>query len=102
MSEEIELEVREDGTLRAMYSEELVTVIQGMGGRIVNVDRASIVEWDKDLKGWTVSSARDPDLKMRNGPHNQILLSRDGSVIVFERREDAIRLERQFFWQLLG
>ena len=102
MSDEIDLEVSEDGTLRGMYSEQLVTMIQAMGGKIVNIGRASVVEWDKNRKGWTVCSAKDLSLCMRVGVNGQAALSRDGEVIVFDRREDALKLERQFFWQLLG
>lgn len=77
-------------------------LIKSMGGKVVNVGRASLVEWDKNLGGWTVVAPDDVNLCLRTDPNGSVVLSREGKVAVFGRREEALKLERQFFWQLLG
>lgn len=88
----IELRIK-DGAITTIYSDKTVGVLEGIGS--VEVGRASQVEWEEG--GWTVRSARERDLAIREGME----VSRFGKVFVFRTRAEALIAEHKLFFKLL-
>ena len=76
MTEQIVIEP--DGTVRGLYSDELADALRGVGP--VTVERASQVEYDNGLGGWTVQVEVEPR----------------PLVGTFRRRDEALRWERAY------
>jgi hypothetical protein len=120
MSEKLEIEVGPDGTIRTIYQDGIDKLL---GAEIVNVKRASRVEFEevaidgKIERGWTIRAEYDPELALRAGspPDNvpeyvsetlnhlwfQVSRNPKFKLVAFENREQALRFEREFFWDLL-
>lgn len=92
----LELRVEPDGKLVGIYDDDLLTV-----GDRLKVRRASIVEWDSERGGWTVLSAKDHTLAIRAVDWCRWAPAREGTIIAFATREEALQEERKFFWELL-
>jgi hypothetical protein len=104
MKNEFELKIASDGTIETIYQDGLEEFTKEMGGEVAQVCRASNVEFEiiGRRKGWSVRAAHDPELAIRLNPE---LLgwgpSRRGNILLFETREEALKEEVRFFWQLL-
>ena len=107
MKDNVELEIAPDGTIRAMYQDGIERFAEEMGGEISTSCRASDVEWEEaeGKKGWTVRSAYNKHLALRyvtNDGIREIICGRIGELVVFQTREDALKEEVRFFWELLA
>lgn len=107
MKDNVELSIGPDGTLRTMYQDGVEKFAEEMGGEITTSCRASDVEWEDDgtQKGWTVRSAYDKDLAIRSKESGAIIgfkCAREGNLHFFKTREDALKVEVTFFWELLA
>jgi len=112
VKKEVELQIDEDGTIRTVHQEGIEEFAESLGGEISTSCRASNVEWEEfpDEKGWTVRSAYDPSLALRQSITieesilGRIICSREEKydIHVFKTREKAIEWELKFFWELLA
>lgn len=108
MRREIEFEVLADGTILAPFDSEGEKLAELLEADIKEVQRASIVEWERarDRCGWTVRAAHDPQLAIRRTSEwtsdiERYCVSKEGMLEYFKTREQAIGMERGFFWALL-
>jgi hypothetical protein len=104
--EKIELEFGPDGIIRTIYKDDSIEELSQIPGmRVLQVDRASKIEWENHgvgLVGWVVRAAHNPNLAIRSLPNDPgLTVSIDGRLAFFQKREDALREEQRFFWQLL-
>lgn len=102
MSDEHDFEVGPDGTLRAVYNDDVPALAADMGATVASVERLTHVEWEttpEGLSGWTVRSARDPDLALRLSGDDCAPLRR-GTVFLFRERSSALAAERLYAWDL--
>lgn len=116
MKDNFEIEIREDGTIRMMYQDGVERMAEEMGGTITTSCRASDVEWEEvgPNKGWTVRSAYDKELAIRwthsftpGGMRPEFVplnfaCSKEGDIVVFPTREEALKEEVKHFWALLA
>lgn len=102
----IDIEIDEDGTLRAVYDDDLLDLAEDMGARVRSVERLSHVEWETvdGESGWSVRSARDAALAIREVKDEKGNLcyrpAYAGPLVLFCARADALRAERRFAWDL--
>lgn len=103
MKDSFELKVGPDGTIETIYQDGIEDFAKEMGAEVSTVCRASEVEWEEigEQKGWTVRSAKDPHLALREFP-DEIQCNRNSQLpmAVFPTREEALKWEIQFFWEL--
>lgn len=123
--QEIELEISTDGKIRTIYKDELMDLIKEVTeAHVTKVARASNIEWEEvdGRRGWVVRSAGNPELAIRLHPETYRLwkslngknrdsfsasdwcnwvVSVEGVLVNFEKREDALKVEQKRFWQLL-
>ena len=99
----LELEVGPDGVIRTIYDDSLNKFAEDIGGEISTVCRLSNVEWEEidGHKGWTVRAAHDRELALRYNPYPEVGAGREGRLIVFESRENALKWEHVFAPDLL-
>jgi len=101
--ERAEFEILPSGEIRMMYDDlRSKQVADLLGASIVEVQRASHVEWEKvgEESGWTVRAAHDPELAIRRHANGQVLALK-GPLAVFPTREAALASERLHFWDLI-
>jgi hypothetical protein len=103
MKDEFELKIRPDGVIESVYQDGLG---ETLGAEVAKVCRASNVEWEEieDRKGWAVRAAHDPQLAARvvNTHHGRVLeVGRQGDIMLFASREEALDWEVSHFWDLL-
>lgn len=105
---DVELEIGPTGTIRTIYKDEKLPLLNDLGE--VTVKRASNVEWEQigEERGWTVRAAHNPQLAIRivihGGRFAQVVSDaddRNAPVAVFTSREAALESEERFFWKLL-
>lgn len=98
----IQLEIAEDGTIRTIYQDGILPLLEDLAAAKASISRASDVEWEND--GWTVRAHHDTDLAIRlivrGGAYTRVV-AKEGELAVFPNREDALEAERALFWQLL-
>lgn len=96
----VQLRVGRDGTVEALHYPGIERLVSRLGS-ISSVDRISHVEWETidGKSGWTVRSSRDPDFALRTSPGG-ILPLREGPIATYSTREDALRDELRFAWNL--
>ena len=103
-------EVGTDGVIRTIYSDDLNDFTKKLNGEISTVCRASQVEWEQvgEQKGWTVRAQHNPRMALREKITEdkwvaEIVCSDDSTInpFVFSSREDALKMEVEFFFQLL-
>jgi len=82
----IKIVVRPTG-IRFLYDDRLKLAVLGP----VVVTRASNVEWDNELGGWTVQFADGSFI--RTVPEDRPVFSDPGTIKVFTKREDALAAE---------
>jgi hypothetical protein len=99
MKDTIKLRIQPDGSIDCIYDDDLVTLL---GGEAAQVCRASNVEWlvIDGRSGWTVRSAKDPDLALRTFDWCRWRPSYLGTIVTFQTREEALKEEVKFFWEL--
>lgn len=112
MKDKFEFKIAPDGTITTMYQDGIEQFAEAMGGDIKTSCRASNVEWeeieytDGVSKGWSIRSAYDANLAIRDlpGPEVRLVCSReqDIQVALFTTREAALEVEVKFFWELLA
>ena len=101
--EKAEFEILPSGEVRMMYHDESSRqVAELLGAKIVDVPRASHVEWEKEggSAGWSVRAAHDPELAIRAHGTGWALATK-GPIKLFDTREAALEAERACFWDLL-
>lgn len=114
MKNQFELLIRPDGSLETIYQDGLA---EELGAQAVMVQRASLVEWEADegaCAGWTVRSAHHHAKAIRWTKAMPSFLGTEfgtyvaamkvdtsGSIVVFKTREDALKAEEHFFWELI-
>ncbi len=103
--DDLEIEISPDGIITSLYIDGLA---DELGAKILNVQRASQVEWDRYGKGWrvyghlqsygyaTVVSDGKGDFYVSNAHPT------DCSAHVFKTREEAIEVEKRLYRQLIG
>ena len=97
MKSEFTLRISPDGSVTGIYQDSLAEVL---GAVTRDVRRVSLVEWDRELWGWTVKSARNEKVGIVELQVGHSFVGSDGYLKVFETREAALAAEEQFFWQL--
>ncbi len=112
MKDKVELEIAPDGTIRTMYQDGIEKFAEAMGGEVSSSCRASNVEWEEiqyttgALKGWSIRSAHDPQLAIREIPSPEVYFvcskDQDLRVALFVTREAALEVEVKYFWELLA
>lgn len=112
MSENLEIEVGPDGTIRTIYQDGIAELL---GAELQSVKRASRVEFEdvgidgKIESGWSIRAEWDPELALRrvamfSGSRTFLFkVSRDpkSKLVVFKDRVLALQFERDYFWDLL-
>ena len=91
--------VETNGDLIVMYKDDRIDFIKELGE--VSVDRASHVEWSKDLGGWVVKAAHDNELALRKDNEGKIVVTNSGDLAVFLNRKEALKEEVKAFWNLI-
>lgn len=107
MKDSFEIKIDTDGIIRTVHQEGIESFAKEIGGEISTSCRASDVEWEdfgSNKKGWTVRSAYNNKLALRHSADKEVLCNENEelSVVVFETREEAIKWELKFFWELLA
>lgn len=97
MSNKDVIVVSEDGTSMAIYSDERIDMFKEVGD--VSIKKVSDVEWENG--GWSVRSTHDPELAIRLNSQNQQVVSREGSLVIFPKRAEALDKEVELFWELI-
>lgn len=116
MKDQVELKISPDGKIEVMYQDGIEEFAEELGGEIRTSCRASNVEWEEigEKKGWTVRSAYDTELAIRwryqIPKESQKIefvpsdwgISKQGQLVFFPTREEALKEEVKFFWELLA
>lgn len=86
-----------------IYEEGAEELVQDIGGEIVKIDRASLVEWKQVGKdrGWIVWSARRPAYGLRRLGNGELKVDCKGPFAFFKTKAQALAAEKKFFWKLL-
>lgn len=106
MKEKFDLVIGEDGSIESIYQDGLA---EALGATTTEVKRASNVEWETvnlptTRSGWVVRAAHDNTLAIRaqfGDVKDSYYVGREGVLAMFESREDALREEVRFFWDLV-
>lgn len=103
MKNTFELEIGSDGSIRTIYQDGIEAFAEDLGADVSTVCRASHVEFEEvdGRKGWTVRSAKDPEVALRVDDWCRWKPKREGTIVVFQTREEALEEEVKFFWQLM-
>jgi hypothetical protein len=94
----LEISITDDGEVRAYYNDDVPDIGKELGK--MQITRASNVEWEAAEEGWTVRAAHDPTLAIRFVEGCGIIPSREGDMVSFSSREEALECERHYFWEL--
>lgn len=105
MKNEFTVRITEEGDVDAIYQDGLAEVLDA---ETKEVRRASNVEFETidDKGGWTVRSAHDTELAIRRQapcclkPGPAYMVGTVGKLAMFDSREDALKWEVRFFWEL--
>lgn len=105
MDDRFELIIDSDGNIQTIYRDGIEELANEMGAEISTVCRASHVEPEEidGRKGWTVRSAKNPEFALRTTDWCTWKPGFEdaGQVTVFPTRDEAIKEEIRFFWELL-
>jgi len=107
MKDEFELEIGPGGVIRTIYQDGIEDFAKEIGADITRVCRLSNVEWEYESTtgrakgGWTVRAAHDPRYALRLSIKDGIVVSTEGTLCVFDTRDDALRAEADHIWLLL-
>lgn len=98
-----ELEI-EAGLVTSIYSDELIKDLTNTGDlTILEIDRASNVEWEAGFGGWVISSALNDDWYVCINFLGEYEVSAESdNIAVFFSREEALEVEKKLFWDLIG
>lgn len=97
--EELELMISQDGSIRTIYKDTNISLLQDIGE--VTVTRASDVEWEVG-KGWTVKAHHNSKLAIRKRAAVWVVSDNTQlELVYFPLRADAIEAELKHFWELL-
>jgi hypothetical protein len=101
MKNQFEINITKDGKLETIYQDGLP---QKLNAAVEKVERASSVEYEniEGRIGWTVRSAKDPELALRATDWCRCGPARTGAVLTFQTREEALEEEVKHFWGLFG
>lgn len=98
----IQLQISEDGSIRTIYQDGVLPLLEDLAEAKASISRASDVEWEET--GWTVRAHHDNELAIRlvvrDGRYCRVV-AKEGELAIFPNREDALEAERAMFWQLL-
>lgn len=102
MKKRFELTIAPDGTIGTIYQKGLEKFAKDMGGEVAQVCRASNVEFEVigRRKGWSVRSAKRPEFAIRITDERGMLPGLVGNIILFQTREEALKMELKFFREL--
>ena len=92
--------VTPEGKIGTIYDDSVLTLADAIGGN-VRVIRASTVSYDNERKGWTVRSVHDPELAIRAADWCRWGVAREGNLIAFKTRAEALNEEHKLFWELM-
>ena len=98
-----EMVVFPDGKIGTMYDDEVPEMAKDLSASLT-IRRASNVEWDPVLSGWTVLSTGNPRLGIRYNKKDTSLgwsVKKVGQLVAFRTRNEAVEEERKLFWNLL-
>jgi hypothetical protein len=115
MKDKFELEVDATGKITTIYQSGIEQFAKELGGEIVKSSRASNIEWETidGVSGWVVRAAHNPNLAIKRHANVRMsgvtytyhiglaTFSQARHIAVFETREEALKYEEQFFWELL-
>lgn len=100
MKKRFSVRFKPDGTMETIYQD---GVAEALGAKTQEVRRASNVEFETidGRSGWTVRAAHDPSLALRTTDWCRWAPSREGTIVTFKTREEALTEEVKAFWGLL-
>lgn len=101
MKDQFEIRIQKDGSIGSIYQDGLATALDA---KVEEVQRASNVEYEhiEGRTGWTVRSAKDPELALRATDWCRCGPARSGTILTFQTREEALDEEVKHFWGLFG
>lgn len=100
MSNKEVIMIFEDGSAKAIYSDELMPFVRSLGP--VKVSRVSTVEWEGgDTGGWAVRAEHDQELALRLDDAGNLIVSKQGVLKLFPTRAEALEREVAMFWDLI-
>lgn len=115
MSETIEMVITNDGTINVQYKDSLKSLVKDLDADLRYIQRASEVEWQTEgtYSGWAVRSHLDSDLAIRHKTktfhpcvcircQEEFYVSKEGNIVLFENRGNALAMELKLFWELTG
>ena len=109
MKQEFEVRILPGGVVQTIYQDGIEAFASELGAEVSSISRASNVEWDKLLEGWTVKAAHDPRIAICYAVEGrcttysrfQVADTCNRTIAVFDTRDEALKQEVEFFWQLL-
>ncbi len=99
----IDLKILPDGRLLGPYDEAVMGVAEEMGAEILSIKRASNVEWEEieGQRGWVVRACHDAELAIRKKPTGMYHAAKEGKLVFFKSRSEALDAEMDYFWDLV-
>lgn len=94
----LEVSISADGGVRAYYNDDVPELGKELG--TMKIERASNIEWEDEYEGWTIRAAHDPTLALRFVDGAGVVISREGEMASFTSREEALKEEIHYFWEL--
>jgi hypothetical protein len=106
MKEQLKFRIGPGGKIETIYKDGIEDFAEKVGADVSTVCRASHVEWEESqyAKGWTVRSAKNPKLALCD-EFGTVKVAEPGQhchLMFFKTREEALRYEVKFFWELIG
>lgn len=98
MKDTFAVEIKPDGTMGMVYQDGIEEFAKELGAEIKETCRVSYVE--PEGQHWVVRSALDLDLAIRQSPNGEPVVSREGELILFKTRDEAIQQEIRFIEEL--
>lgn len=109
--QKLDLDFGTDGVVRSIYDDRLNEFAKDIG-EMSRVCRLSNVEWEdgKDERGWTIRAAHDTELALRwtkpleerrKDRISAYRILKEGELVYFSHREEAIQVEKEHYDQLM-